>query len=141
MNPFHLAFPVKDLEETRRFYTNYLNCAVGRESDLWIDFDFNGHQLSAHLKPEECTETKTNNVDKEKVPVRHFGMIMQWNKWEELASALRKKNVGFLIEPVVRFQGKAGEQGTFFIKDPSGNVMEFKTFKDMSNLFKSDMRY
>lgn len=136
MNPFHLAFPVKDIEETRTFYRDALGCTVGRESELWIDFDFFGHQLSAHLKPQECTVAKANEVDGEQVPVRHFGIVMGWEQWEKTAKKLEDKKVKFLIEPTVRFKGKTGEQGTFFIKDPSGNALEFKTFKDMDNLFR-----
>ncbi len=141
MNPFHLAFPITDIEETRNFYCNVLGCIVGRESDDWIDFNFFGHQLSAHLKPEECVSVRTNSVDKEQVPVRHFGIVMEWSDWEKLANKIANNNIEFLIQPDVRFKGKAGEQGSFFIKDPSGNVLEFKSFRDMANLFKADMRY
>ncbi len=136
MNPFHLAFPVKDLEQTRSFYKDALGCTFGRESELWIDFDFFGHQISAHLTPEEWVAANANEVDGEQVPVRHFGIVMKWDQWEQTAKILEDKQVGFLIEPTVRFKGKVGEQGTFFVKDPSGNVLEFKTFKDMDNLFK-----
>jgi extradiol dioxygenase family protein len=137
MNPFHLAFPIKDIEETRAFYANILGCKVGREDKKWIDFDFYGHQLSAHVKPEDCLSAKTNEVDKEQVPVRHFGLVLDWNTWENLANNVRKNGLKFHIEPDIRFKGQVGEQGTFFIFDPSGNALEFKTFKNLENLFKS----
>jgi extradiol dioxygenase family protein len=133
IQPFHLAFPINDLEETRRFYVDVLGCKVGRESEKWIDFDFFGHQISAHVKPEECGLARANEVDGDQVPVRHFGVVLEWNDWEKLAERVKNKGIKFIIEPDVRFKGKVGEQGTFFFLDPSGNALEFKTFKDIKN--------
>ena len=131
---FHLAFPVHDLEEARRFYTGLLGCPTGRESDRWIDFNFFGHQLVAHLAPTEH-DAATNPVDGEDVPVHHFGVILEWNQWQALADKLRKAGVKFLIEPGIRFQGEVGEQATMFFRDPSGNALEFKSFRDNSQVF------
>ena len=135
MQPFHLAFPVTDLDATLKFYTEIVGCTVGRTSDKWIDFDFFGHQLSAHLKPEECMQAQTNIVDSDAVPVRHFGIILTMTEWEKLAKRLRTNGVQFLIEPHVRFKGEVGEQATMFFLDPSGNALEFKAFKDMNKIF------
>ena len=132
--PFHLAFPVNNLEEARRFYAGLLGCPTGRESDRWIDFDFFGHQLVAHLAPPERAAA-TNPVDGEDVPVRHFGVILEWNQWHALADKLKKTDVKFIIEPGIRFKGQVGEQATMFFKDPSGNALEFKSFHDMSRVF------
>ena len=135
MTPFHLAFPVAELVETRSFYEGLLGCRVGRTAEQWIDFDFFGHQISAHVRPEELREAPTNPVDGDAVPVRHFGAVLQWRPWEALHRRLAEAGVRFLIEPRVRFQGEAGEQGTFFVTDPSGNALEFKAFKDDAQLF------
>lgn len=134
LQPFHLAFPVHDLEEARKFYAGLLGCPTGRESSEWIDFDLYGHQIVAHLSPKEAAAA-TNKVDGEDVPVRHFGVILAWNDWEKLAERLKGK-VRFIIEPGVRFKGQVGEQATMFFKDPSGNALEFKAFRDMGNLFR-----
>ncbi|MGA9854860.1 MAG: VOC family protein [Gammaproteobacteria bacterium] len=131
---FHLAFPVHDLEAARRFYAGFLGCPTGRESDRWIDFDFFGHQIVVHLAPAEHTIT-TNPVDGEDVPVRHFGVILEWNQWHTLADKLKKARVNFVIEPGIRFKGQVGEQATMFLKDPSGNALEFKSFRDTSQIF------
>jgi hypothetical protein len=131
--PFHLAFPVYNISETKRFFVDIIGCKVGRRSEKWIDFNFFGHQISAHLNPEKNTITPTNNVDN--VPVRHFGIVLPWKEWHALADKLKSNNVQFLIKPRTRFQGKAGEQATLFILDPSGNVLEFKSFKDQKMLF------
>ena len=133
--PFHLAFPVKDLEETRAFYSGLLGCRVGREAAAWIDFEFFGHQLSAHISREAVRVMATNAVDGDAVPVRHFGVILDWDGWHELADRLRAASIRFLIEPHIRFQGEVGEQATLFILDPSGNALEFKSFKDSSQVF------
>ncbi len=138
--PFHLAIPVNDISSTRQFYVNILGCSVGRESKKWIDFDFFGHQLSAHVKPDEVLQIKTNPVDGENVPVRHFGIVMQWDDWYQLSEKLAKAGIDFLIKPTIRFKGQTGEQATMFIKDPSGNALEFKSFRDDSNLFAIDNR-
>jgi len=133
--PFHLAIPVSDMETTEQFYVHTLGCAVGRKSDKWIDFDFFGHQVSAHVRPEAVAETLTNPVDGEQVPVRHFGVVLEWQDWNALSDRLQQDGIPFLIEPATRFQGQAGEQSTFFIKDPSGNTLEFKSFKSPQQLF------
>ncbi len=133
--PFHLAFPVYNISETKRFFVDIIGCKVGRRSEKWIDFNFFGHQISAHLNPEKNTITPTNNVDNDNVPVRHFGIVLPWKEWHALADKLKSNNVQFLIKPRTRFQGKAGEQATLFILDPSGNVLEFKSFKDQKMLF------
>jgi hypothetical protein len=135
MPPFHLAFPVLDLESTRRFYGGLLGCAEGRSAETWIDFDFFGHQISAHVKPEEARAAGTNDVDGDNVPVRHFGAILEWDAWHRLAERLRAAGVRFIIEPHVRFKGEIGEQATMFFLDPSGNALEFKTFKDLPKVF------
>jgi extradiol dioxygenase family protein len=132
---FHLAFPVRDLAEARRFYGDLLGCGEGRSSDEWVDFNFYGHQVVAHLAPEELGEAATNEVDGDKVPVRHFGAILPMEQWEALADKLRRAETRFIIEPHVRFKGQVGEQATMFFLDPSGNALEFKAFADMSALF------
>jgi len=132
---FHLAFPVVDLAATRRFYTDLLECHVGRESDQWIDFDFFGHQITADLSPEETRVVVANPVDGDDVPVRHFGVILEWQEWQQLAQRLTRDQTPFVIEPYIRFQGQVGEQATMFIRDPSGNALEFKSFKDMTRMF------
>lgn len=135
--PFHLALPVADLEETRAFYTEVLGCTMGRTSDRWIDFNFFGHQVTVHLKPEETGQAQTNPVDGDQVPVRHFGVVLDWNDWHALADSLTKQGIRFIIEPHIRFKGEVGEQATLFFLDPSGNALEFKSFKDPSRLFAS----
>lgn len=132
---FHLAFPVTDIEATRRFFVELLGCTVGREAPRWIDFDFFGHQISAHLVGEP-DRSSHNRVDGKEVPVRHFGLILEWSEWESLAKRLAEAKVEFLIEPYVRFAGEPGEQGTFFVKDPSGNALEFKTFRQDAEIFR-----
>jgi hypothetical protein len=137
--PFHLAFPVTDLAATRAFYGTVLGCPEGRSADRWVDFDFFGHQISAHLvdAPDAAAidSGATNQVDEDAVPVRHFGAVLPWQQWECLAARLEEAGVGFLIAPRVRFAGEVGEQGTFFVADPSGNVLELKSFRDPSRLF------
>ncbi len=133
--PFHLAFPVRDLAEARRFYGELLGCPEGRSSDQWIDFDFHGHQIVAHLAPEECGSAATSSVDAHNVPVRHFGAVLEMGVWEALADKLRKAGTQFVIEPYVRFKGEVGEQATMFFMDPSGNALEFKSFKNIESLF------
>jgi uncharacterized protein len=132
--PFHLAFPVNDIEATRKFYTEILGCSVGRESERWIDFNFFGHQISAHLA-ESLDKVPTNPVDGESVPARHFGLVLGWNVWHQFVENLNKIEVNYLIEPTIRFEGQVGEQATLFIADPSGNAIEFKAFKDNEQLF------
>jgi uncharacterized protein len=132
---FHLAFPVADLQATRQFYVELLGCRVGRESDRWIDFDFFDHQITAHLTESALESNIVNPVDGDQVPVRHFGMILEWETWQTLAERLKHQEVDFVIAPHIRFKGEVGEQATLFIKDPSGNVLEFKSFKDMNRVF------
>ena len=133
---FHLAFPVHDLEKAKTFYTSTLGCPLGRESDNWIDFNLYGHQVVAHLSPKDCINTKTNPVDGDSIPARHFGVILPWAEWEELCKILISRNIEFLIKPRIRFENVPGEQGTFFIQDPSGNALEFKSFKNDNDVFK-----
>ena len=132
---FHLAFPVHDLDEARRFYGGLLGCAEGRSSDAWVDFNFYGHQVVAHLAPEEAGHRHTSAVDGDDVPVRHFGAILPMREWESLAARLKDSGIRFVIEPHVRFQGQVGEQATMFLLDPAGNALEFKAMRDPANLF------
>jgi extradiol dioxygenase family protein len=132
---FHLAFPVRDLAEARAFYGEMLGCPEGRSSDEWIDFDFRGHQIVAHLAPGEIGHKSTNPVDGEDVPVRHFGVILTLSEWEVLAERLKAAGTRFVIEPQVRFKGQPGEQATMFFLDPSGNALEFKAFADDAMVF------
>jgi hypothetical protein len=140
---FHLAFPVADLDETRAFYVERLGCSVGRTSKRWIDFDFGGHQITAHLRPEETPRALgaagANVVDGHDVPVRHFGLVLDMSRWSELARRLTEAGTDFLIEPHVRFEGQAGEQATMFFLDPSGNAIELKAFADRSQVFAADV--
>jgi len=135
VRPFHLAFPVEDLSETRQFYETVLGCSVGRTSDTWIDFNFFGHQLTAHLSPQEISSISANPVDGKSVPVRHWGVILDMESWERLAASLQGQGIVFEIEPYVRFQGEVGEQATMFFRDPSGNALEFKAFREDTSIF------
>lgn len=133
--PFHLAIPVDDLEKARHFYGSILQCPEGRSSDLWTDYDLYGHQLVIHYQPRQETEEHHNPVDGHDVPVPHFGVVLPWHEWEQLSERIRNAGVPFVIEPYIRFEGLAGEQGTMFFKDPAGNALEFKAFKDIGQLF------
>jgi uncharacterized protein len=133
--PFHLAFPVRDLPSTRAFYGGLLGCAEGRSADEWVDFDFFGHQISAHVAPLACRPIESHDVDGDDVPVRHFGLVLAWSGWHALKARLDRAGVAYRIEPHVRFQGEVGEQATLFLDDPSGNVLEFKSFQDPARLF------
>ncbi len=135
LSPFHIAFPVHDLAAARAFYGEVLGCPEGRSSPDWVDFNLFGHQIVAHLKPEETRQARTNPVDGEDVPVSHFGVVLPWGEWHALADRLRAKKIAFVIEPGIRFAGKVGEQATLFILDPSGNALEFKSFRDPGQLF------
>lgn len=135
LNPFHLAIPVDDLGAAEAFYGGLLGCPKGRQSQEWIDFDFHGHQLVAHLAPGECRAAATNSVDGHEVPVRHFGLVLEPADWRALARRLKVKGAVFILEPQIRFRGEPGEQGTFFIRDPAGNALEFKCFENMGRLF------
>lgn len=132
---FHLAFPVRDIAEARGFYGGLLGCPEGRSSPDWVDFDFYGHQVVAHLAPDECGTAATNAVDGDSVPVRHFGAILSMDEWQALADKLAAVGTKFIIEPHIRFKGEVGEQATMFFLDPSGNALEFKAFGDMSQVF------
>ena len=132
---FHLAFPVTSLAKARAFYGGLLGCREGRSAPDWVDFDFYGHQIVAHLAPDEAGHKNTNAVDGDNVPVRHFGAILPMDEWERLAAKLKDAGMTFVIEPHVRFEGEVGEQATMFFLDPCGNALEFKAFKDIGRLF------
>jgi len=134
-HPFHLAFPVSSLERARAFYGGLLGCPEGRSSDTWVDFDFHGHQIVAHLAPDEAGHRHTGQVDGDDVPVRHFGLVLSMAEWQALADRLRAAGMHFVIEPHVRFKGQVGEQATMFFVDPCGNALEFKAFADPGQLF------
>ncbi len=135
LSPFHLAIPVYNLNACRDFYTNTLNLEEGRSSDHWVDYNFFGHQLVIHYKPKTEEATHTNAVDGKTVPVPHFGVVLTWDTFQDFAELLKSKGIKFVIEPYIRFEGLVGEQATMFFKDPAGNALEFKAFKDMSQLF------
>jgi extradiol dioxygenase family protein len=133
--PFHLAFPVDDLAAARRFYGEVMGCSEGRSSDAWIDFDFHGHQIVAHLAPGQAGDRASTHVDGHGVPVPHFGLVLGMEEWVALADRLRAAGVEFVIAPTIRFKGQPGEQATMFLRDPSGNALEFKAFADPDKLF------
>ncbi|MBT8324310.1 MAG: glyoxalase [Winogradskyella sp.] len=135
LSPFHLAIPVHNLKECRAFYTSVLNFEEGRSSDHWVDYNFFGHQLVIHYKPKTEEDLHTNTVDGKHVPVPHFGVVLPWNIFYDFAHQLKQKNIKFIIEPYIRFQGQTGEQATMFFNDPAGNALEFKAFKDPSQIF------
>ena len=133
--PFHLAFPVDDLADARRFYGDLLGCPEGRSADHWVDFDLHGHQIVAHLAPAAIRARATNPVDGDDVPVPHFGLVLEMKQWRALAARLQDAGTKFVIEPTVRFEGQPGEQATMFLLDPSGNALEFKAMADPAKLF------
>jgi uncharacterized protein len=135
LRPFHLAFPVHDLAEARNFYGAIMGCTEGRSSDQWIDFNFFGHQIVAHLDASARSVATHNPVDGHDVPVPHFGVVLDMDQWEALAERVKAAGIRFGIEPHIRFKGQAGEQATMFFHDPSGNALEFKAFADDANLF------
>lgn len=136
IQPFHLAIPVSDLKKSREFYGTFLGFEEGRSSDSWIDWNCFGHQLVTHLNPNKKSGVEVvNPVDGHGVPVPHFGVVLSWDDWHKFADKLKAAQVKFVIEPYVRFRGKTGEQATMFFMDPSGNALEFKAFKDISQLF------
>lgn len=137
MPPFHLAFPVIDLEATRSFYEETIGCKIGRTSERWIDFDFFGHQVTAH-RVENMPDVKTNPVDGKEVPSSHFGAVLQWDRWHCLRDHFQSQGLDFLIGPYIRFEGQPGEQATMFVLDPSGNGLEFKSFKSPEQLFATE---
>jgi extradiol dioxygenase family protein len=132
---FHLAFPVDDLGKARAFYGGLLGCPEGRSSPEWVDFNFYGHQIVAHLAPGEVGHRSTSAVDGDDVPVRHFGAILSMTEWQALADKLVKAGTRFIIEPHIRFKGQVGEQATMFFLDPCGNALEFKSFQNLSQVF------
>ena len=136
--PFHLAFPVHDLEAARAFYGGLLGCPEGRSADEWIDFDFFGHQIVAHLDPGAKPRGHSNPVDGHDVPVPHFGAVLGMEEWQALADRLREAGTDFVIEPGIRFAGQAGEQATMFFLDPSGNALEIKAMRDPKALFRKN---
>jgi uncharacterized protein len=135
LHPFHLAFPVTSLASAREFYGGLLGCPEGRSSGDWVDFNLYGHQIVAHLAPDETGHRRTSAVDGDNVPVRHFGVVLSMPEWDALAARMRAAGVKFIIEPHVRFKGEVGEQATMFFVDPSGNALEFKAFADPTRLF------
>ncbi len=135
LSPFHLAFPVNDIAAARHFYGELLGCPEGRSADDWVDFNFFGHQIVAHLAPSQTGEATRNAVDGHGVPVRHFGIVLPMTAWHAMAERLTAAGTTFVIEPYVRFKGEPGEQATMFFLDPSGNALEIKAFADISKLF------
>lgn len=136
MTPFHLAFPVRDLDETRAFYGSVLGCAIGRSSATWVDFDLFGHQMSAHLRPSAAAAARDGQVDGKAVPIPHFGVVLLMDDWQKLAKNLEAApGIDWIERPMVRFKGEPGEQATLFIRDPSGNALEFKGFRSMEQVF------
>lgn len=135
-NPFHIAFPVDDLDAARHFYGTVLGCPEGRSSAQWIDFDLFGHQIVTHLKPRAESESLHHNpVDGHDVPVPHFGVVLDMEQWNALADRVRNAGTAFVIEPYIRFKGEVGEQATMFFLDPAGNALEFKAFADIGQMF------
>ncbi|CUS47631.1 MAG: putative dioxygenase of extradiol dioxygenase family [Idiomarinaceae bacterium HL-53] len=137
LSPFHLAIPVKNLDNARKFYGQILQCEQGRSSDHWIDWNFYGHQLVTHVAPERVQPAAHNSVDGHAVPVPHFGVVLPMNDWEQLAERVKAAGIEFVIEPYVRFKGQTGEQATMFFYDYCGNALEFKSFADLNQLFAS----
>jgi uncharacterized protein len=133
--PFHIAFPVHSIAAARAFYGDLLGCPEGRSAPDWVDFNLYGHQIVAHLAPDETGVSQTNAVDGHGVPVRHFGALLKMDQWSALAEKLKAAGIDFVIEPYIRFKGEPGEQATMFFLDPSGNALEFKAFADLSKLF------
>ena len=134
LTPFHLAIPVNNLQTAKRFYGGILTCSEGRSGNQWVDYNFFGHQLVLHLDPSHKKKS-FNYVDGENVPIPHFGVVSEWNNWQILKDKIENSNVEFIIKPYIRFLGKIGEQATMFFLDPSGNALEFKSFKNMNQLF------
>ena len=135
LQPFHLAIPVNNVEKNRTFYRDVLGCSEGRSSDHWVDFNFFGHQLVIHYKESKQEKEYSNPVEGHDVPVPHFGVVLAWQQWHDFSERLKQHQIKFVIEPYVRFEGQVGEQATLFFKDPSGNALEFKAFKNMDQLF------
>jgi len=138
LRPFHLAFPVRDIAEARAFWAGVMGCPEGRSAEDWVDFDFYGHQIVAHLAPDAARVSASNPVDGHDVPVPHFGVVLEMADWQALAERLKTASIEFVIEPYVRFEGQPGEQATMFFRDPSGNAIEMKAFADPGQLFARD---
>ena len=136
LQPFHLAIPVDNIENSRRFYTNMLGFKEGRSDVKWIDYNFFGHQLVIHLDSARSRNKNFNSVDGHEVPVPHFGVVLEWNEWLSFSDKITKLKIEFVIKPYIRFKGQVGEQATMFFLDPSGNALEFKSFKNLNQLFK-----
>ena len=137
IRPFHLAFPVNNIKKTIEWYTENLCCTIGRQEEKWVDFNFFGHQISAHKTDQKKSSNQTNSVDGHNIPIKHFGIILEYDQWKQLAEKLKSKNIEFIIKPYTRFKDKKGQQSTMFIKDPSNNVIEFKAFKDDRMIFEN----
>lgn len=139
MTPFHLAFPVRDIEEARAFYGDVLGCRIGRSAETWVDFDLFGHQMSAHRRPAASAEAGgSGTVDGHSVPIPHFGVVLMMDDWKALAERLEaREDIDWVMKPSLRFEGQPGEQATLFIRDPSGNALEFKGFADLGQVFAS----
>ena len=135
ISPFHLAIPVWNLKACRKFYKEVLGCTEGRSNSNWVDMSLFGHQLVLHFKPKSNEETHVNEVDGKQVPVPHFGVILEWDIFQQFARVLKNKGIDFIIEPYTRFEGETGEQATMFFLDPSGNALEFKSFRDFNQIF------
>jgi extradiol dioxygenase family protein len=135
LKPFHLAIPVNNIEESRDFYTNILGFKEGRSDNKWVDYNFFGHQLVIHLDSQKSISKKFNSVDAHQVPVPHFGVVLDWEEWKLFSEKIKKLKIDFLIKPYIRFKGKVGEQATMFFLDPSGNALEFKSFRNPNQLF------
>ena len=135
LSPFHLAIAVNSIEESKFFYHEILGAEIGRSSENWIDFNFFGHQLVCHLSPKIINEV-SNPVDKEEIPIPHYGVVLEWDDFDIITRQLVENKINFIIEPTIRFKGEIGEQAIAFLRDPSGNAIEFKSFRNMDNLFK-----
>lgn len=135
ISPFHLAIPAWNLESCREFYINILGCSEGRSTSQWVDLNLFGHQLVLHYKPKSDESNHNNEVDGKQVPIPHFGVVLPWEVFKTFSNQLKQKGIQFVIEPYIRFEGKVGEQSTMFFLDPSGNALEFKSFKNPSQLF------
>ena len=136
LQPFHLAIPVDNIEKSRNFYTNILGFKEGRSDKKWVDYDFFGHQLVIHLDNSQIRDRNFNSVDGHNVPVPHFGVVLDWIEWKSFSKKIIDLKIEFIIKPYIRFKGKVGEQATMFFLDPSGNALEFKSFKNPNQLFK-----
>lgn len=137
IQPFHLAVFVHDLAKAREFYSGLLGCTEGRSSETWVDFNLFGHQFVVHLNAQLDPDNSSSEVDGHDVPIPHFGVVLEWEDWQHLAARLKTHNQDFLIEPYIRFEGQVGEQATMFFLDPSGNALEFKSFRDPAKMFAS----